>query len=127
MRIKTFLAGAAAGALMCGALSAWAQQLFTVDQILAEPGRYYGRSLAVSGIVGSLRIHWKMVDQRTQQKVEYASFDLYEPGQGGGGHGRHYVHVSAPLSRLRNQPREGEAFAVAGTLSAPWQIGFIEP
>ena len=122
--------GVAAGALTFVAMNVCAQRgVFSVADILGDPGKFYGREVPVSGLVSGVRFSNKTVNYKTREQVEYASFYLYEADpKGYRGQGKHYVSVSVPSGTFgMNRPKDGEMFTMTGPLSAPFSIGRIEP
>lgn len=122
---RSILAGVAAGALAFAALNALsAQRYFTVEEVAADPGKFYGREVPVTGLVRSPRQTTRYVNR---QNVPVVSFSLYSPGQGKTRWGDRYISVTVPAAQFRFLPNEGDPFNLSGVLKAPVMIGSIEP
>ncbi len=117
-----------AGVLACTAVRAFTQQAFAIADIMSDPAKFYGRTVAVSGLAGTVRYSHKTVDYKTRAQVEFVSFELYQPdAKGYHGRGRHFVSVNIPASGFgMNRPVEGRTVTVTGPLSAPLNVGRIE-
>ena len=125
---KSFMAGMLAALALFAALRGLeaANQAFTVAQVGADPGKFYGQEVSIQGLIRGPRYSEKYLGKG--QKLPVMNFTLYEPsGDPKYPFGKHYVSVTLPSSQFRVTPAEGSGMTVTGTLKAPSQVGSIDP
>jgi hypothetical protein len=121
---------AIAAALVVAFFSGWAaramQQAWSIDQVAADPGKFYGRNIGITGLARSSRVSTCYTDSG---KLPCISFSLYEPsGKANYPFGKRYLSVSMPQQALANRlPADGQPMNIEGVLKPPSMVGTIEP
>lgn len=118
----------AAGVVSASAVTAFSQRALSINDVLGDPSRVWGKNVTVDGIAGSVRYSLKTVDYKTRQQEEYVSFSLYAPDpKGYKGRGKYYISVNIPAASFgMNKPAEDRVVALTGQLQPPFQLGRIE-
>lgn len=122
---KPAAVGALAGALLVLAIqTVLAARAFTLADVEADPRKFWGNSLTLSGYVGStVRRSTRTVDFKTRRQQEFLSFSIYpSPAKTA----QKYVSVTLPAEQFRYLPAEGQPIEVTGVLKAPSTLGSID-
>jgi hypothetical protein len=115
--VKAVLIAGAALFLALGA--APAQQ---VSEVRVNPALFIGRSVQVTGLVGSVKAVTRQVHGRMTQLLK---FNLYEV-DARGRRGAHYIFISLPASQFQYVPIEGRMLTIQGLLKPPYEVAAID-
>ena len=120
---RAALIGASAAIIVFAALrfaQAFGQQAFEVPTIAADPAKFYGREISVTGVARS--IHQSM-KYSGKERIPVVKLMLYEII--GGKAGKRYVSATVPSSQFRYAPRVDEIYSVSGVFVPPANVGSI--
>ena len=99
---------------------AFGRQGLAIATLSADPARYYGKEITVSGVARSIYTGYRYIGS---EKVPTVSLTLYEIVDGKPG--RLHLSATAPASQFRTPPKDDEIFAVTGRFTPPADVGSI--
>ncbi|MBI5247518.1 MAG: hypothetical protein HY923_10070 [Elusimicrobia bacterium] len=91
-----------------------------IATLSADPARYYGKEITVSGVARSIYNGYRYVDA---EKIPTVSLTLYEIVNGKPG--RLHISATAPASQFRTPPKDDEIYSVTGRFAPPADVGSI--
>ena len=91
-----------------------------IATLSADPGRYYGKEITVSGVVRSIYNGYRYVGS---EKVPTITMTLYQVVDGKPG--RLHLSATAPASQFRTPPKDDEVFSITGRFTPPTDVGTI--
>lgn len=99
---------------------AFGRQGLDIATLSADPARYYGKEITVSGVARSIYHGYRYAGT---EKIPTVSITLYQVVDGKPG--RLHLSATAPASQFRTPPKDDEIYSVTGRFAPPADVGTI--